>query len=113
MSISNEAVIGLLKGATDVLTKMPADHITAGVRTLCLLQFQPLSQLVNEDSSGSHIDPCVWVDRLTAVFRSCVLKTEPGETHPCAPVLEEAWPIISSLCYKYKHDQRVVERICR
>ena len=117
LSISNEAVIGLLKGATDVLTKMPLDLITAGVRTLCSLQIQHLSLLLGEQDAikpgQPHIDPCVWVDRLTAVFRSCVVKIDPGQTHPCTPILEEVWPIISTLCYKFKDDQRVVERICR
>lgn len=116
MSISNEAVIGLLKGATDVLTKMPPDHITAGVRTLCSLQTHPLTLLIAEQgssSSGTHLDPCVWIDRLTAIFRSCVLKLEPGQAHPCAPLLEEVWSVVSALCYKYKEDQRTIERICR
>lgn len=118
MSISNEAVIGLLKGATDVLTRMPPDHITAGVRTLCSLQTHPLSLIVAEQGpaspiSGTHLDPCIWIDRLTAVFRSCVVKLDAGQAHPCAPILGEVWPIVSALCYKYKQDQRTVERICR
>lgn len=116
MSISNEAVIGLLKGATDVLTKMPPDHVTAGVHTLCSLQTQPLTLLLADQgssSSGSHGDPCIWIDRLTAIFRSCVMKLEAGQAHPCAPILEEVWPVVSALCHKYKQDQRTVERICR
>lgn len=96
---------------------MPHDHITAGVRTLCSLQTLPLSLLLGDQAatpiSGSQVDPCVWVDRLTAVFRSCVLDIEAGQKHPCTSVLEEVWPVISALCYKYKEDQRVVERICR
>lgn len=117
LNISNEAVIGLLKGATDVLTKMPHDHITTGVRTLCSLQTQHLSLLLEEQATTqlgqTRTDPCIWVDRLTAVFRSCVVNIEAGQTHPCMPILEEVWPIVSSLCYKYKNDQRIVERICR
>ena len=110
-------MIGLLKGATDVLTKMPLDHITGGVRILCTLQTQHLSLLLSDQAAAhlgqARIDPCVWVDRLTAVFRSCVVKIGVGQTHPCTPILEEVWPIISALCFKYKDDQRIVERICR
>lgn len=114
LSISNEAVIGLLKGTTDVLTKMPHDHITAGVRTLCSLQTQHLlGEHAANQPGQARIDPCVWVDRLTAVFRSCVVNIGEGQTHPCMPILEEVWPIISALCYNYQDDQRIVERICR
>ena len=39
--------------------------------------------------SGTSNDPCVWVDRITAVFRACALDLREGETHPCQPVVEE------------------------
>ena len=39
--------------------------------------------------SGTSNDPCVWVDRITAVFRACTLDMREEETHPCQPVVEE------------------------
>ena len=39
--------------------------------------------------SGTSNDPCVWVDRITAVFRACTLDLREGETHPCQPVVDE------------------------
>ena len=101
-----------------MLTKMSPDLVTAGVRKLCSLQTHPLSVLLGGQSasspvSGSRPDQCIWIDRLTAVFRSCVITLDPGQSHPCAPVLEEVWPVVSALCYKYKQDPRTVERICR
>lgn len=118
LGISNEAVIGLLKGATEVLSRMPHVMITQGVLGICSLQSRHLAQILQHESPkvqpGSTSDPCVWLDRLTAVFRACVLKELPeGQLHPCKPVVEELWPVVSGVCSKFSADLRVVERVCR
>ena len=46
LGISNEAVIGLLKGATEVLSRMPHVMITQGVLGICSLQSRHLAQVV-------------------------------------------------------------------
>lgn len=45
LSISNEAVLGLLKGITEVLSKMAPDEMKAGVRSLCHLHVANLQQV--------------------------------------------------------------------
>lgn len=64
-------------------------------------------------SKGSSSDPCVWMDRLAAIFRSSVMELTSGQVHPCAAIVEETWPFISASCYKFKQNQRIVERTCR
>lgn len=64
-------------------------------------------------SKGSSTDPCVWLDRLSAIFRSSVMQLESGQCHPCVPIIEEIWPIVCASCYKFKNNQRIVERTCR
>lgn len=46
LGISNDAVIGLLKGITEVLTKMAPDAMTSGIRSLCSLHTTILSQVI-------------------------------------------------------------------
>lgn len=64
-------------------------------------------------TENSSSDPCVWLDRLAAIFRSSSMKIGAGQIHPCAPLCEELWPVLSSTCYKFKQSQRVIERTCR
>lgn len=164
LNISNDANLGLLKGATEVLTRMPPHEATAGILSLCSLHTTVLQQVrpyqiiflllgwirqkrinhemplamtilnlesfppssprsliimqLNEDgneagSRGSMHDPCVWLDRLAAIFRSSIMELEAGQVHPCTPIVLELWPIISASCYKFKQNQRIVERTCR
>ena len=66
-----------------------------------------LMQGLTSVQSGTSNDPCVWVDRITAVFRACTLDLREGETHPCQPVMEEvrllerteAWNAVCRLSY--------------
>lgn len=66
-----------------------------------------------EATKGNVHDPCVWLDRLAAIFRTSVREMEAGLAHPCTPLVEEFWPIISASCYRFKRNQRIVERTCR
>lgn len=115
-SISNEAAVGLLKGTALILGQMSLDRITGGLRELCQTQLTPLNQLLKEDQSikeGTKTDPAIWLDRLAAIFRHTTPSVINGQQHPCQPVVEEVWPLLSEACNKYQSDIRIIERCCR
>ncbi|XP_020909780.1 transportin-3 [Exaiptasia diaphana] len=111
LSISGEATLGMIKGVSKILEGVTADKVTDGFRRLCSTQVNALSQIVN--AQGTSPDPTLWLDRLAAVFRFTEHKVEEGKAHPCQEVIEEVWPIISSVCDKYQMDNRIIERCCR
>ena len=45
LSVSNDAILGLLKGATEVLTKMPPDEMMTGIESICTLYSTYLMQV--------------------------------------------------------------------
>ena len=45
LSVSNDAIVGLLKGVAEVLSGMSHDQIQAGMRGLCQMQTHPLIQV--------------------------------------------------------------------
>lgn len=61
------------------------------------------------------IDPCLWLDRLAAIFRSCSSPTKEGQTttHPYMEVIAEIWPTIKSVCQLLENDVIVIERSTR
>ncbi|XP_054715375.1 transportin-3-like [Uloborus diversus] len=117
ISISNEAAVGLLKGTALILCQMPLEKITDGLLELCQTQIVPLSNLLKEDKSvvkeGAKSDPAVWLDRLAAIFRNTTPSITNGQVHPCQPVVEKVWPLLSETCAKYQSDVRIIERCCR
>lgn len=58
-SISSDAAIGLLKGVSVILSKMPADEIYSAMKSLCWVQVEPLRKLnevtksIFEDEKGN------------------------------------------------------------
>ncbi|KAL1139884.1 hypothetical protein AAG570_006861 [Ranatra chinensis] len=115
-SISNEAVIGLLKGVAVILGKLPPEQIHQAVKEVCLIQIKPLCQLVENDIAPARwtkTDPTVWLDRLAAIFRDINVNIRNGELHPCQGVITEIWPVLSSTFTKYQADSRIMERCCR
>lgn len=115
-AITNNAVIGLLKGVAAIVGCMPHADITPALRELCLMQVNPICQLIEQDAipvRGTKTDPVLWLDRLSSVFRHVVLTVPAGETHPCRPVILEVWPILSRTFDKYQADVRIMERCCR
>lgn len=115
-SISNEAAIGLLKGVSVILGRMPPDQIQQAMKQICFFQINPLCQLVENDvktEKGTKTDPVLWLDRLAAIFRHTKPVVENGEVHPCQSVITEVWPVLSNTCNKYQADIRVMERCCR
>ncbi|XP_040069100.2 transportin-3 isoform X2 [Ixodes scapularis] len=116
LCVSTEAAVGLLKGTVLVLTQMSPDKITGGLRELCRIQLDPLTQLMNAEETGTEgirSEPTVWLDRLAAIFRHTNVTVAAGQPHPCQPVVEEVWPVLSRACHRYQGDTRVMERCCR
>ena len=54
LGINNEAVLGLLKGVVEVLSKLTSDAMQNGVRNLCSLQASALQQV------WLGTDLCMW-----------------------------------------------------
>ncbi|KAK3701544.1 hypothetical protein QZH41_020530, partial [Actinostola sp. cb2023] len=112
LNISGEATLGMIKGVSKILEGVASsDKVTDGFRRLCSAQVGALSQIANTQGSGA--DPTLWLDRLAAVFRFTNCKVEEGKVHPCQEVIEEIWPVLSSICDKFQTDNRVIERGCR
>ncbi|XP_064490151.1 transportin-3-like [Ornithodoros turicata] len=113
LAVSAEASVGLLKGTVLVLTQMSPDKITQGLRELCKIQLESLVHAISQEGGGDKPDPIVWLDRLAAIFRHTNVTAVSGHTHPCLPVVEEVWPILSQTCNRCQGDIRVMERCCR
>ncbi|XP_064628883.1 transportin-3-like [Lineus longissimus] len=118
LHVSNNAAIGLLKGAAMILARLSHDEITEGLKKLCFIQTSCLSKLLETNivakyTVGTGSDPTLWLDRLAAIFRHTNPTVMNGEVHPCKPVIEEIWPVLSKTCDLYQDDVRVIERCCR
>nr|CAD7206230.1 unnamed protein product [Timema douglasi] len=97
-SISNEAAIGLLKGVSVILGRMPTDQIQQAMKEICWIQITPLCQLVENDvktEKGTKSDPALWLDRLAAIFRHTNVGVENGQIHPCQGVITEVTAVVS------------------
>lgn len=116
-NLSSEAAIGLLKGVSTILARLPNEELKDGMKKLCSFQVNPLSKLVAEETpapkQGSPADPTVWLDRLAAIFRHTIPTIYNGQIHPCQTVIHELWPVLSEACSKYQADNRIIERCCR
>lgn len=81
-AVTNNAVIGLLKGIASIIACMPSEDLSASLRELCFMQVNPLCQLVEKDVlpvRGTKTDPVLWLDRLASIFRHIVVNTSKGE----------------------------------
>ncbi|XP_077276129.1 transportin 3 isoform X2 [Temnothorax americanus] len=114
-AISNDAAIGLLKGVSIILGRLPQEEIAPAMRELCCFQASSLWSLLADGvqiERGTKTDPVIWLDRLAAIFKY----TNPqifDDPHPCQPVVTEMWPVLSNVCETYQRDVRVIERCCR
>ena len=78
--------------------------VTSLSLSLSLLPFLPtspppppspqLTQGTHLIRPGTSTDPALWMDRLTAIFRSCSVEVSNGQPHPCQPVVEEVRTLI-------------------
>ncbi|KAK7058745.1 hypothetical protein SK128_012246 [Halocaridina rubra] len=115
-SISNDAVVGLLKGVASILGRLPRERIQEDMKKLCVVQLRNLQKLLEEKPSiekNSKTDPVVWLDRLAAIFRNVNPIVQNGEPHPCQEVVMEVWPTLSLTFQRYSSDLRVMEQCCR
>lgn len=114
--ITNEQVTGLLRGVSVIIRCMPIDQLPQALRELCMLQINPIAELLDNDFvpvRGTKSDPIIWFDRLSAIFRNTHVRVENGEVHPCQGVINDVWPVLSRACDKYQADSRIMERCCR
>ncbi|XP_071517144.1 transportin-3 [Panulirus ornatus] len=115
-SISNEAVVGLLKGVASILGRFPRERIKEDMRKLCLVQISNLQKVIEGNAQidkNTKSDPVIWLDRLAAIFRNVNPVVQNGEQHPCQEVVMEVWPTLSLTFQRYSSDLRVMEHCCR
>ncbi|KAL0119670.1 hypothetical protein PUN28_007838 [Cardiocondyla obscurior] len=116
-AISNDAAIGLLKGVSIILARLPHEEITPAIRELCCFQASSLWTLLADRvpiERGTKTDPVIWLDRLAAIFKHTNPQIDdPNKPHPCQSVVTEMWPVLSNVCETYQRDVRVIERCCR
>ncbi|XP_073827400.1 transportin 3 [Musca autumnalis] len=116
--ISNDLAIGLLKGISLILSRLPKQQLETAMREIISFQLQPLAIMVETTATapickGERTDPAYWVDRACAVIRHTNPDISDNEIHPTLNILTEAWPLISRVIDKYQTDVRVMERTCR
>lgn len=116
-AISNDAAIGLLKGVSLILARLPHDEITPAMRELCCFQASSLWRLIVDRipiERGTKTDPVIWLDRLAAIFKHTNPQIDdPNTPHPCQSIVSEMWPVLSNVCETYQRDVRIMERCCR
>ncbi|CAN7994195.1 unnamed protein product, partial [Ixodes pacificus] len=82
-----------LAGTVLVLTQMSPDKITGGLRELCRIQLDPLTQVrANKGACRRHLLATGHTDYTTN---------------------KRVWPVLSRACHRYQGDTRVMERCCR
>ncbi|XP_048376990.1 transportin-3-like isoform X1 [Stegostoma tigrinum] len=114
LSISYDSSIGLLRGISLVLARMPSDKIEETFQRLCSMQVTALKKLLTSEQTNSiSADPATWLDRLAAIFRHTNATVGEGRPHPCQKVIQEIWPVISETLYRHQADNRMAERCCR
>eukprot|EP00794_Sanderia_malayensis_P013001 gene13002-14340_t len=119
LSLTPNAISGILKGAASVLSCLPYEQITEGLTKLCIPQVRHLTEILHNSKSQEYKaqkgrnDPVLPVDRLATIFRHTSPVVMAGKNHPCQTVVEELWPHLSGIAEKYKHSERIMERICR
>jgi len=124
-SLSQDGALGIIKGTALVLSKMSPVELKTGIIQLAQLQIQPLNSLLDQHEAAvaaagdgkpaASLDPCVWLDRLAALFRSVQVPTSSiiGDDHPCIAAVQSIWPVVSRCCAAYAPSSRVTERCCR
>lgn len=81
-AITNNAVIGLIKGVAAIVGCMPYSEVGDAMRKLCFMQITPLSQLIDQDVvpvKNTKSDPVLWLDRLASVLRNISVKLLDGK----------------------------------
>ncbi|KAH8233997.1 hypothetical protein KR032_010147 [Drosophila birchii] len=116
--INNDVAIGLLKGISLTLTRLPREQLQPALREIVGFQLQPLAQLVEANNAasvqrGERSDPVYWIDRACAIIRHTNPDVPDTVEHPTVAILNDAWQLISRVMDKYQTDLRIMERTCR
>ncbi|XP_055641944.1 transportin-3 isoform X2 [Toxorhynchites rutilus septentrionalis] len=116
--IQTESAIGLLKGISIIIGRLPAEQLTPAMQELCGFQVQALNQLVSGEDDGLGIkkdrhDPIFWVDRLASIYRHVNPTVAANEVNPCVFVIVSNWNVLSRAMECYKNDSKIMERIVR
>lgn len=115
--IGNDAAIGLLKGIAVIISRLPPADVRTTIQEISSFQLGPLRALCEPDAPAlvrnERSDPCFWLDRLAALMRHTGPDVRDTEEHPCLVVMNESWPIISTVMERHQRDIRIMERSCR
>lgn len=117
LALSPLAAAALMRALAAAIGRLPHDQLAVAMRSAVALQTAGLAEVLKnggEARKGTASDPCVWLDRIAALFRDVdVLITVSQDDHPCVPALADAWPVLQQVLDKYGRDGRVMERWCR
>ncbi|XP_053679296.1 transportin-3 [Anopheles nili] len=116
--IQTDSAIGLLKGISTIIGRLPAAQLTPAMQELCSFQVEALSRLTNGDDDGldgkkCRSDPAFWLDRLAAIYRHVSPTVRSNEVNPCSFVIINNWNVLSRALERYKNDSKIMERIVR
>ncbi|EDS34143.1 transportin-3 [Culex quinquefasciatus] len=116
--IQTESAIGLLKGISIIIGRLPGEQLTTAMQELCSFQVQALSQLTTGEDDGLGVkkdrhDPIFWVDRLASIYRHVNPTIPDTEVNPCVFVIVSNWNVLSRAMECYKNDSKIMERIVR
>uniref|UniRef100_A0A1Q3F9K5 Transportin-3 n=1 Tax=Culex tarsalis TaxID=7177 RepID=A0A1Q3F9K5_CULTA len=116
--IQTESAIGLLKGISIIIGRLPGEQLTTAMQELCSFQVQALSQLATGEDDGlgakkDRHDPIFWVDRLASIYRHVNPTIADNEVNPCVFVIVSNWSVLSRAMECYKNDSKIMERIVR
>eukprot|EP00795_Rhopilema_esculentum_P005455 gene5455-631_t len=107
----------ILRGAAYALSSLPYGEIEDALTHLCIPHVSKLDQIIKEAQGVKRprdaSDPVVPIDRLSTIFKNTAPDAPEGKEHPCQSVIEKLWPVLSHVADKFKHDERIMERICR
>ncbi|XP_062562419.1 transportin-3 isoform X1 [Armigeres subalbatus] len=116
--IQTESAIGLLKGISIIIGRLPPEQLTAAMQELCGFQVRALGQLTSGEDDGLTLkrdrhDPVFWVDRLASIYRHVNPEVSANDVNPCVFVIVSNWSILSRAMECYKNDPKTMERIVR
>ncbi|XP_058821533.1 transportin-3 isoform X2 [Topomyia yanbarensis] len=116
--IQTESAIGLLKGISIIIGRLPAAQLTPAMQELCSFQVQALSQLTSVEDNELGVkkdrhDPVFWVDRLASIYRHVNPTVEDNTVNPCVFVIVNNWSVLSRAMECFKDDSKIMERIVR
>ncbi|XP_021198005.2 transportin-3 [Helicoverpa armigera] len=117
LALCPQASAALMRALASAIGRLPNQQLTVAMREAVAVQINGLSDLMKSNAEvrkGTSTDPCVWLDRIAALFRDVdVASSALSEGHPCVPALSDAWPVLQAALDRYATDGRVMERWCR